>query len=72
MKKEYNFAGMKGRKNPYAKGLKKQVTLRLGIDVIEYSKNLAAETGIPHQNLINLTLRQCAQTGKKPTLFWAS
>ena len=47
MKKEYNFAEMKGRKNPYAKSLKKQVTLRLGIDVIEYFKNLAAETGIP-------------------------
>ena len=72
MKKEYNFAEMKGRKNPYAKGLKKQVTLRLGIDVIEYFKNLAAETGIPYQNLINLYLRECAQTGKKPTLSWAS
>jgi len=72
MKKEYNFAEMKGRKNPYAKGLKKQVTLRLGIDVIDYFKNLAAETGIPYQNLINLYLRECAQTGKKPTLSWAS
>ena len=72
MKKEYNFAAMKGRKNPYAKGLKKQVTLRLGIDVIEYFKNLAAETGIPYQNLINLYLRECAQTGKKPSLSWAS
>ena len=72
MKREYNFAEMKGRKNPYAKGLKKQVTLRLGIDVIDYFKNLAAETGIPYQNLINLYLRECAQTGKKPTLSWAS
>jgi len=72
MKKEYNFAEMKGRKNPYAKGLKKQVTLRLGIDVIDYFKNLAAETGIPYQNLINLYLRECAQTGKKPSLSWAS
>jgi len=35
-------------------------------------KNLAAETGIPYQNPINLYLRQCAQTGKKPTLSWAS
>ena len=72
MKKEYKFTEMKGRKNPYAKGLKKQVTLRLGIDVIDYFKNLAAETGIPYQNLINLYLRECAQTGKKPTLSWAS
>jgi uncharacterized protein (DUF4415 family) len=54
MRKEYDFANMKGRKNPYAKRLKKQVTLRLGVDVIEYFKALAEETGIPYQNLINL------------------
>ncbi len=72
MKKEHNFAEMKGRKNPYAKGLTKQVTLRLGIDVIDYFKNLAAETGIPYQNLINLYLRECAQTGTRPTLSWVS
>jgi uncharacterized protein (DUF4415 family) len=72
MRKEYDFASMKGRKNPYAKRLKKQVTLRLGVDVIEYFKALAAETGIPYQNLINLYLRECAQTRKKPALSWAS
>ena len=58
MRKEYDFANMKGRKNPYAKRLKKQVTLRLGVDVIEYFKALAEETGIPYQNLINLYLRE--------------
>jgi len=61
MRKEYDFSKMKGRKNPYAKKLKKQVTLRLGTDVIEYFKGLAQETGIPYQNLINLYLRDCAQ-----------
>jgi len=64
MNREYDFANMKGRRNPYAKGLKKQVTLRLGVDVIEYFKALAEETGIPYQNLINLYLRQCAHAGK--------
>lgn len=63
---------MKGRRNPYAKKLKKQVTLRLGIDIIEYFKNLAEETGIPYQNLINLYLRECANSHKKPTFNWAS
>ncbi len=62
MKKEYDFSKMKGRKNPYAKNLKKQVTLRLGMDVIEYFKTLAEETGIPYQNLINLYLRECAHS----------
>jgi uncharacterized protein (DUF4415 family) len=51
---------------------KKQVTLRLGTDVIEYFKGLAEETGIPYQNLINLYLRECAQSRKKLTLNWAS
>jgi uncharacterized protein (DUF4415 family) len=72
MRKEYDFANMKGRKNPYAKALKKQVTLRLGVDVIEYFKELAKETGIPYQNLINLYLRECVHEGKKPALSWAS
>lgn len=72
MKKEYDFSSMKGQKNPYAKNLKKQVTLRLGTDVIEYFKALAEETGIPYQNLINLYLRDCAQSHKKLTLNWAS
>ncbi len=72
MKKEYDFSKMKGRKNPHAKHLKKQVTLRLGTDVIEYFKGLAKETGIPYQNLINLYLRECAHSHKKLTLNWAS
>jgi len=72
MRKEYDFSKMKGRKNPYAKKLKKQVTLRLGIDVIEYFKGLAQETGIPYQNLINLYLRDCAHSRKKLILNWAS
>ena len=71
MKKEYDFSAMKGRKNPYAKGLKKQVTLRLGVDIIEYFKAQAEETGIPYQNLINLYLSDCAHSGKKPRLQWA-
>jgi len=72
MKKEYDFSKMKGRKNPYAKKLKKQVTLRLGVNVIEYFKQMAEETGIPYQNLINLYLRECALSHKKLTLNWAS
>jgi TPR repeat protein len=38
MKEEYDLSKMKSRKNPYAKHLKKQVTMRLGVDVIEYFK----------------------------------
>ena len=68
MRKEYDFS--KSAKTPYAKHLKKQVTLRLGIDVIDYFKKLAEETGVPYQNLINLYLQDCAQAHKKLQLKW--
>ena len=70
MKKEYDFSN--SVKNPYAKHLKKQVTLRLGVDVISYFKSLAEETGIPYQNLINLYLQDCAHAHKKLRLKWVS
>ena len=72
MRKEYNFDKMKGRKNPYAKHLKQQVTMRIGVDVIEYFKKLAEETGVPYQNLINLYLRDCVQSNRKLSLNWTS
>ena len=72
MRKEYDFSKMKGRKNPYAKELKKQITLRVGVDVLEYFKGLAEETGIPYQNLIDMYLRDCVLSKKRPSLKWAS
>jgi predicted DNA binding CopG/RHH family protein len=70
MKKEYDFS--KSVKNPYAKYMKRQVTLRLGVDVIEYFKKMSEETGVPYQNLINLYLQECAQSQKKLGLKWVS
>ena len=72
MRKEYDFSKMKGQKNPYAKKLKKQITIRMGVDVIDYFKKMADETGIPYQNLINLYLRECAQSQRKISIKWAS
>ena len=72
MRKEYDFSKMKGRRNPYTKQLKKQITIRLGMDILEYFKELAEETGIPYQNLINLYLRDCVVSKKRPSLKWAS
>lgn len=70
MRKEYDFDNMKGRKNPYAKHLKQQVTIRIGVDIIDYFKKLAEETGIPYQNLINLYLRDCVQSNRKLSFTW--
>lgn len=72
MRKEYDFSNMKGWKNPYAKRLKRQITIRIGVDVLEYFSELAEETGIPYQNLINLYLRDCVVSKRRPSLKWAS
>lgn len=70
MKAEYDFSKMKSRKNPYASRLKKSVTIRLGEDVIEYFKEMAEETGIPYQSLINLYLRDCVAQHREIDLSW--
>lgn len=46
MEPEYDLSKMKKRPNPFAKRLKKQVTISLGIDVIEYFETMAQEKGI--------------------------
>ena len=68
MKKNYDFS--KARRNPYAKRLKRQVTIRLDSDTIAYFNTLAQDAGIPYQTLINLYLRDCVATGKKLSLEW--
>lgn len=65
MRKEYDFSKMKGSKNPYARKLKKQMTIRMGVDIIDYFKKMAEETWSPYQNLINLYLRDCVQSHRK-------
>ena len=61
---------MKGRKNPYAKILKKQISIKLNNDAIEYFKDLAEETGIAYQTLINMYLTDCAMKHKKLEMLW--
>ena len=68
MKAEYDFS--KAKRNPYAKKLKKQITIRLEEPTIDYFKDLAAEMDVPYQTLINLYLRDCAQSERKLNLRW--
>ena len=65
MKEYFDFASMKGKKNPYTKYLKLPVTMRLDRDSVDYFKSLAEETGIPYKTLINLYLRDCAVNHRK-------
>jgi predicted DNA binding CopG/RHH family protein len=68
MRKKYDFSTAK--KNPYAKKLKRQVTIRLDEHTVNYFKELSQELGIPYQTLINLYLRDCATTGRKLSIEW--
>jgi len=70
MKKEYDIS--ESVASPYAKLQKKQVTIRLGVDVIAYFKQLSTETGTPYQRLINLYLQDCARKERKPKIVWGS
>lgn len=71
MRNEYDFTSMKGRKNPHAKQLKKQITIRLDTDVIDYFKDLAGREDIPYQNLINLYLKDCVKHQRKLKMEWS-
>lgn len=59
MEPEYDLSKMKSRPNPFAKQLKQQVTLPLGLDVIEYFEEKANEKGISYEELISLYLQDC-------------
>lgn len=68
MREEYDFSN--ARQNPYVKKTKKQVTINLDENIIEYFKALSKKTGIPYQTLINMFLSDCAKSGKQPTVTW--
>jgi uncharacterized protein (DUF4415 family) len=70
MRKEYDLTKLTWKRNPYAKRLKKVVTIRLDPDIIEYFKRLSRDTGIPYQRLINLYLRECAASRRRLALRW--
>ena len=70
MREEYDFSKMKSRKNPYVAKLKRQVTIRMSDEVINYFKEMSEDTGIAYQSLINLYLRDCVANDRKPDLSW--
>lgn len=68
MQEEYNFSN--GRKNPYAKKLKQQITIKIDCDTIEFFKKQSEDSGIPYQTLINLYLSDCAKQKKQLQMTW--
>ena len=57
MREEYDFKN--ARKNPYIQREKRQITINLNADVVDYFKLQAERSGIPYQTLINLYLTDC-------------
>ena len=68
LEKEFDFN--KAVKNPYAKSLKKQVTINLDEKVVAYFKDQSAAIGIPYQRLINLYLCDCIKNHRQPEVVW--
>ncbi len=66
MREEYDFS--EGIRNPYASQLKKQVTINLDAEAVDYFKAQAELTGIPYQRLINFYLMDCVR--QKKQLSW--
>ena len=68
MRDEYDFSD--AVRNPYAKTLKKQITINLDTATIEYFKKQSADCGIPYQTLINLCLADYVKNNRELKLKW--
>ena len=62
----YDYDLTNAIKNPYSDRLKKQITIRLDDNaVISYFKEMADQTGMPYQNIINYYLLDCVKNHKQ-------
>nr|VFJ61999.1 MAG: BrnA antitoxin of type II toxin-antitoxin system [Candidatus Kentron sp. DK] len=68
MRDSHDFS--QSAKNSYTKRIKKQITIRLDEDTIDYFKDMAEEKAIPYQSLINLYLRDCARKHRQIEIDW--
>lgn len=70
MRDHYDIEKLDPRPNPYVRNIKKQTTINISVSAIEYFKEMAAETGIPYQTLMNLYLTDCADRKLKLNMVW--
>ena len=68
MREEYDFTN--ARKNPYARRIKKQITINTDEETIAYFRGMASDSGIPYQTLIDLYLADCAKEKRQPIIPW--
>ena len=62
MRKEYDFNN--AIKNPYAKKLKKKISINVEEEVIDYFKSESISSGVPYQTLMSLILKDYADSKK--------
>ena len=70
MREEYDIENLNPRKNPYTKRLKKQITINIDNETIEYFKAQSEKSGLPYQTLINLYLADCAANKRTLQMTW--
>ncbi len=70
MRDNYDIDKLNPRPNPYAKRLKKTITINIETSIIEYFKRQAERTGVPYQTLINLYLNDCVQNNRELNITW--
>ncbi len=63
MRNVYDFSN--SVKNPYAKRLKKTITLRIDEETIAYFKAIAENKGVSYQSLMDWYLKECATTHRE-------
>ncbi len=68
MKKNYDFS--QAVKNPYAKRLQRELTIKLDEETISYFQSMAEDLAIPYRTLMNMYLRECADSRKRLRLHW--
>ena len=68
MREEYDFTN--ARKNPYTQKLKKQITINIDSDTIQFFKDMAHSSGIPYQTHIYLYLSECAANNRLLHINW--
>lgn len=68
LEKEFDFS--RAVKNPYAKSLKKTITINLDENVIGYFKQESDNVGVPYQTLINMYLKDCMKNKRHIKMVW--
>ncbi len=70
VREEYDIKNLNPKKNPYSNRLKKQITININCNTIDYFQEQSQESGIPYQTLINLYLSDCAEHKRKLDISW--